>query len=45
MHQDANLPYQPAQDGFVFSTAEIEAYIEREERWEQAHDHELSMHA
>ena len=45
MHQDANLPYQPAQDGFVFSNAEIEAYIEREERWEQANDHELSMHA
>src|SRR5437868_3655980 len=45
MHQDANLPYQPAQDGFVFSKAEIEAYIEREERWEQANDHELSMHA
>jgi hypothetical protein len=45
MHQDANLPYQPAQDGFVFSKAEIEAYIEREERWEQANDHELSRHA
>jgi hypothetical protein len=45
MHQDANLPYQPAQDGFVFSKAEIEAYIEREERWQQATDHELSMHA
>jgi hypothetical protein len=45
MHQDANLPYQPAQDGFVFSTAEIEAYIGREDRWQQATDHELSMHA
>jgi hypothetical protein len=45
MHQDANLPYQPAQDGFVFSTAEIEAYIEREERWERATDHELVAYA
>ena len=45
MHQDANLPYQPAQDGFVFSKAEIEAYIEREERWQQADEHESSMHA
>src|SRR5580704_14744910 len=45
MHQDANLPYQPSDDGFVFSTAEIESYIGREERWQQATDHELSMHA
>jgi len=45
MHQDANLPYQPAQDGFVFSKTEIEAYIEREERWQQADEHESSMHA
>src|SRR5579864_6177172 len=36
MHQDSNLPYEPAQDGFVFSKAEIETYIDREERWEQA---------
>ena len=45
MHQDANLPYQPAQDGFVFSKAEIEAYIEREERWQQADDHESCQYA
>jgi hypothetical protein len=45
MHQDANLPYQPSDDGFVFSTAEIETYINREERWQQADDHELAMHA
>jgi hypothetical protein len=36
MHQDANLPYQPSDDGFVFSKAEIESYIGREERWQQA---------
>jgi len=45
MHQDANLPYQPAEDGFVFSTAEIERHITREERWEQAVDHELVAQA
>jgi len=45
MHQDANLPYEPAEDGFVFSTAEIERHITREERWEQAVDHELVAHA
>ena len=45
MHQDENLPYQPADDGFVFSKAEIESYIGREERWQQANDHDLSQHA
>jgi hypothetical protein len=45
MHQDENLPYQPADDGFVFSKAEIESYIGREERWQQANDHESCMHA
>jgi hypothetical protein len=45
MHQDSNLPYQPSDDGFVFSKAEIEAYIGREERWQQANDHELAAYA
>jgi hypothetical protein len=45
MHQDANLPYQPSDDGFVFSKAEIESYIGREERWQQANDHELVAQA
>jgi hypothetical protein len=45
MHQDENLPYQPADDGFVFSTAEIESYIGREERWQQANEHDLYEHA
>src|SRR5579864_6559801 len=45
MHQDQNLPYQPSDDGFVFSKAEIESYIGREERWQQANDHELCEHA
>jgi len=45
MHQDQNLPYQPSDDGFVFSRAEIESYIAREERWQQANDHELAAEA
>jgi hypothetical protein len=49
MHQDQNpdqpSAYNPADDGFVFSKAEIETYINREERWQQANDHESSMHA
>ena len=40
MHQDQNLPYQPADDGFVFSAAEIQAHLTREDRWHQAWDHE-----
>jgi hypothetical protein len=45
MHQDANLPYRPSDDGFVFSNADIEAYIGREERWQQANDHDLCAEA
>ena len=45
MHKDENRPYEPAEDGFVFSKAEIERHITREERWEQAVDHELVAHA
>jgi hypothetical protein len=45
MHKDENLPYEPTQDGFVFSNAEIETYINREERWQQATDHELVAQA
>jgi hypothetical protein len=45
MHKDENIPYQPAEDGFVFSNAEIETYINREERWQLATDHELVAQA
>ena len=45
MHKDENLPYEPTEDGFVFSNAEIETYINREERWQQATDHELVAQA
>lgn len=36
MHKDAELPYDPAEDGFVFSTAEIETCIHRNIRLTQA---------
>jgi len=36
MHQDAGLPYAPAEDGFVFSIAEIETCIRRKIRLAQA---------
>jgi hypothetical protein len=49
MHQDENLhltaPYNPADDGFVFSKAEIETYIGREERRHQADLHDFEAHA
>jgi hypothetical protein len=49
MYQNQNpdqpSAYNPADDGFVFSKSEIETYIIREERWQQANDHESSMHA
>ena len=45
MHKDENLPYQPAEDGFVFSNAEIETYMDREKRRQQANRHDLYSHA
>jgi len=36
MHKEQKLPYRPAEDGFVFSNAEIENYIQREERISKA---------
>jgi hypothetical protein len=38
MHQERELPYEPKEDGFVFSTDQIAQYIRREERLEEA-DH------
>jgi hypothetical protein len=32
LHQDEGLPYDPAQDGFVFSPAEIDTCIQRNDR-------------
>ena len=50
MHNDQNLPYQPApynpaDDGFVFSTAEIETFLHRGERLQQANIHDFEAHA
>ncbi|HTA72183.1 MAG TPA: hypothetical protein VK776_28070 [Bryobacteraceae bacterium] len=55
LHQDENRPgqpapynpspYNPADDGFVFSTAEIETHLGREERRQQANAHDFEAHA
>jgi hypothetical protein len=36
MHKEDGLPYDPAEDGFVFSNTEIETYIHRDERRDHA---------
>jgi len=36
MHQEKELPYNPAQDGFVFSTDQIETFIQRRDRLSEA---------
>jgi hypothetical protein len=38
------LPYQPARDGFVFSTAEIHAAIDKERRLNRAHQTDFSRY-
>ena len=38
------LPYQPVKDGFVFSTAEIHAVIEKERRLNRASLTDFSRH-
>jgi hypothetical protein len=43
MHKDENLPYQPTDDGFVFSNAEIEIFLHREERRQQANSHSVAQ--
>jgi hypothetical protein len=37
MHEEREIPYDPAQDGFVFSTAEIQAFIQRRHRLDEAY--------
>ena len=37
MHEDREIPYDPAQDGFVFSTAEIQTFIQRRDRLDEAY--------
>jgi hypothetical protein len=36
VHKEDGLPYNPAEDGFVFSNADIETYIHRSERLDDA---------
>jgi hypothetical protein len=36
MHKNEKVPYDPVDDGFVFSNAEIETYIRRRDREAQA---------
>ena len=36
MHQEDGTPYDPTEDGFVFSTAQIETHIHRSQRREEA---------
>jgi hypothetical protein len=36
MHQEKELSYNPAQDGFVFSTDQIETFIQRRDRLSEA---------
>jgi hypothetical protein len=36
MHQERKLPYEPKEDGFVFSTDQIQQHIRREARLEEA---------
>ena len=36
MHKNKNVPYNPVEDGFVFSNAEIETYIRRRDRDREA---------
>jgi hypothetical protein len=36
MHTVKNIPYNPVEDGFVFTLAEIDTYIRREARKNEA---------
>jgi hypothetical protein len=50
MHKHEHLssepaPYNPADDGFVFSNTEIETFLRREERKQQANNHDFYAHA
>jgi hypothetical protein len=38
-------PYNPADDGFVFSNAEIETFLHRDERMQQAKIHDFYAHS
>ena len=38
MHEERDIPYDPAQDGFVFSTDEIKTFIRQRDRIDEAYD-------
>ena len=38
LHQDEGIPYNPADDGFVFSNDEIETSIRRSDRLREANN-------
>jgi hypothetical protein len=37
MHERCEIPYDPSEDGIVFSTAEIETFVQRRDRLNQAY--------
>jgi hypothetical protein len=41
MHKHKDIPYVPTEDGFVFSTGQIETFIRRQDRSEQANNHDF----
>ena len=41
MHKEENLPYEPAEDGFVFSTGQIENFLRRQDRSHKANAHDF----
>jgi hypothetical protein len=38
LHHDEGIPYNPAEDGFVFSNDEIETSIRRADRLQEANN-------
>jgi len=44
MHKAENLPYHPTEDGFVFSNDQIETFLRRQNRSEQANTHDFEAH-
>jgi hypothetical protein len=37
MHQERDIPYDPAEDGFVFSIPEVQTFIQRRDRLDEAY--------
>jgi hypothetical protein len=45
MHKHENLTYEPAEDGFVFSNNEVETFLRRRERTQQANTFDFWGHS